>query len=392
MALNVADILKIPIMEHSRLVAGRKGLSRQVTSVGFADWEWIEQSHPDFQKDIVEAFEPGQFVFTNLVFAVNDISMIMKAVKDLSYCGISCLCYKTALFQTLPRDVLEFCEEHDLPVIAYGRDIFVEDAMFSVMEAVRAGDNAYLTEETMTRMITDRISATEVRTISREVSVRFKPWAQGVFLAPAAGSREWDADRIVRRYYLNKGLHRKSIISRYRDGILCLITAGSDDPETYRIILGEIMDVLSIRRQDVTMAFSGIYVPYDHLDRCVREAYHAYVGQRVLGASSLHYDELGSLRFLIPMSGDVSALEFSDRLLEPLEDSEHYMETARAYVACSGDAPAAAAALQCHVNTVRYRMGRIKAMIGRESISDSELFRELSLALDIRRIREIYVV
>ena len=67
--------------------------------------------------------------------------------------------------------------------------------------------------------------------------------------------------------------------------------------------------------------------------------------------------------------------------------SAHYAEVVKEYegtcatwIQHGGDATAAAAELRCHVNTVHYRLSRIKERIGHPEYSDSQLFRDLSIA------------
>jgi DNA-binding PucR family transcriptional regulator len=62
---------------------------------------------------------------------------------------------------------------------------------------------------------------------------------------------------------------------------------------------------------------------------------------------------------------------FTERLLGPLVeyDTRHNAEllpTLRSFLACDGSWSACAARMYVHVNTVRYRIGRIEALTGRD--------------------------
>jgi DNA-binding PucR family transcriptional regulator len=62
---------------------------------------------------------------------------------------------------------------------------------------------------------------------------------------------------------------------------------------------------------------------------------------------------------------------FSERLLGPLAeyDTRHNAEllsTLRSFLACDGSWSACASRMYVHVNTVRYRIGRIEALTGRD--------------------------
>ena len=62
---------------------------------------------------------------------------------------------------------------------------------------------------------------------------------------------------------------------------------------------------------------------------------------------------------------------FRERLLGPLAeyDARHHAEllpTLRSFLACDGSWSACASRMYVHVNTVRYRIGRIEALTGRD--------------------------
>ena len=62
---------------------------------------------------------------------------------------------------------------------------------------------------------------------------------------------------------------------------------------------------------------------------------------------------------------------FAERLLGPLADCDarHHAEllpTLRSFLACDGSWSACASQMYVHVNTVRYRIGRVEALTGRD--------------------------
>ena len=62
---------------------------------------------------------------------------------------------------------------------------------------------------------------------------------------------------------------------------------------------------------------------------------------------------------------------FRDRLLGPLAEydrrhSAELLPTLRSFLACDGSWSACASRMYVHVNTVRYRIGRIEALTGRD--------------------------
>ena len=81
--LDVASLEKFDFLKNLVLVAGSKGLYRNISNVVILDYEGIEG---DFS-----GFHEGDFVITNLLFAKNDVSKIYPAFEALIEIGVSAL-------------------------------------------------------------------------------------------------------------------------------------------------------------------------------------------------------------------------------------------------------------------------------------------------------------
>jgi DNA-binding PucR family transcriptional regulator len=102
------------------------------------------------------------------------------------------------------------------------------------------------------------------------------------------------------------------------------------------------------------------------LDVTVREQSQA----RALGATE-GGPEVDSHERLLASVPTPVLRSFTERLLGPLADydARHNAEllpTLRSFLACDGSWSACASRMYVHVNTVRYRIGRIEALTGRD--------------------------
>jgi DNA-binding PucR family transcriptional regulator len=107
------------------------------------------------------------------------------------------------------------------------------------------------------------------------------------------------------------------------------------------------------------------------LDVVVREqsqAVAARAGDAGKGAAGVPFDTYERLLDTVPAP---VLRSFRERLLGPLAeyDNRHSAEllpTLRSFLACDGSWSACASRMYVHVNTVRYRIGRIEAITGRD--------------------------
>ncbi|MDN3056356.1 PucR family transcriptional regulator ligand-binding domain-containing protein [Streptomyces sp. SRF1] len=123
----------------------------------------------------------------------------------------------------------------------------------------------------------------------------------------------------------------------------------------------------------LTVGVSAAVPSADGLRGALEEARHA---RRVAAARpgrvcAAGHQELASHVLLLPFVPDDVRRAFTARLLDPLRayDRRHRAElipTLEAFLECDGSWTRCAARLHLHVNTLRYRIGRIEQLTGRE--------------------------
>ncbi len=123
----------------------------------------------------------------------------------------------------------------------------------------------------------------------------------------------------------------------------------------------------------LTIGVSAAVSTPEGLRGALEEARHA---RRVAAArpgrvSAAGHDELASHVLLLPFVPDDVRRAFTARLLDPLRayDRRHRAElvpTLEAFLDCDGSWTRCAARLHLHVNTLRYRIGRIEQLTGRD--------------------------
>ncbi|MFE2186227.1 PucR family transcriptional regulator [Streptomyces sp. NPDC059455] len=154
----------------------------------------------------------------------------------------------------------------------------------------------------------------------------------------------------------------------------------TDHPETAEVqadaLLTAVREPLS-RGLDgdgrLTLGVSAAVHSADGLRGALEEARHA---RRVAAARpgrvcAAGHQELASHVLLLPFVPDDVRRAFTARLLDPLReyDRRHRAElipTLEAFLDCDGSWTRCAARLHLHVNTLRYRVGRIEQLTGRE--------------------------
>lgn len=384
MALKVRDVLQLSSLQGMKLVSGRKGLDRVVCSAGIADYEFA----PEVEYHNDSPFDKDSFVISSLLFAQSDEGRLLEAVKMLYEMGTAAFAYKDIIYGQLPQEVIKFSNEKGYPIFTFGQNVYFENIIYEVMDAVQQEDTLILAEQNILKMIERQLPKEEISQISKSISLFFKEYAMAVYIKPPKDGEKLDIRRILRSFYLNKSLKNKCMLCRYRKGLFMILTSDFAEAEKFEVILKEALESLSLEAQKLFVCRSKVHRPYEELDRCLRESWHTYAASVIDGRDYKRYEKIGTFRYLVPLAGSYAMGQFAEEMLAPLLDKEEFLNTCLTFVHNKGDLGATAAACACHPNTIRYRLSKIRELTGLIGETEAEFYAELSAAVRIYRLRK----
>lgn len=395
MALTIKDILQLQSLHGFQLISGHKGLSRYVTSAGILDYEFS----PDVDYPRESAFEKDSVVLSSLLFAKDNPELILPAVEQLYASGVSGFAYKTVIYSKLPEAVTKFSEEYEFPIFCFGKDTYFENIIFEVMNAVLSDDTNLLAESTIKKMIANELSKSQVYFLSKNVSLKFKEYAMGVYIKDSKGDFCVDTDRHLKNFYLNSNLNDKALICKYEDGIFAVLTAHQPKQDSFSFILDDLLTFLNASDDSVTsthqsksnlaVSCSNIHLPHEDLDLCFRESYFTYLASSAEGRNFRYYSSIGTYQFLISQRDTEIMQTYMENIINPLKERPEYFETVHRLVLHGGDTCLTANYFGCHQNTIRYRLGKIKALLHLESETEQDFYAVLAAAMRLYLIKEV---
>ncbi|MDD6043440.1 MAG: PucR family transcriptional regulator [Eubacteriaceae bacterium] len=374
MALTMKYILTLPALKSFKLVAGEDGLERDVVSAGIADYEFVD----GIDYDLSKAFEKDSLVISSLLFAKDKPSLLRPAIKQLNEAGVAAFAFKSVFFDNLPEEVIAYANENSFPIFSYKDGTWFENIIFQVMSAVEKDDARYLSEVHIEKMIKNTITQSEIDNIRRGISLLLSKTVSAVYIK----SSDLDASGIFRAYYMSKSLRDKILVAKYNDGVFVLITNSSWNEKTHRVILDEACQILSLPVNAENLVLSGMY-PATELHKAFREAYYGWAAGLLSLRKVTSYENLGVYSALLPLSSSSELKTYAQSYLRRLKG---YEETIEAYINNGGDIIATSINLNCHANTIRYRLSKMKELAGAKDETDHELFRDLSIAYAVASI------
>ena len=118
MAITILEAMKLPTFKDFDLVAGYRGLDREIQRASILDYEYESSL---FDKPIQTYFEKEDFVISSLIYAKDDQSLILESVKGLISDGVSGLAIKNIYYDELPEKVIKYANQMDFPIFMFDK-------------------------------------------------------------------------------------------------------------------------------------------------------------------------------------------------------------------------------------------------------------------------------
>lgn len=366
MLYTVSDFLNT-YASSVRLIAGQGGLARTVSEVGILDYELVPGLKSHYQRT---NFYEGQLVLSSFLYARENPYLITEAVKYLVSIGASGLVIKNVFHLELPEAALRYANARNLPVMLITTDdLFFDNVIIDVGTHVRElAESSYAQHE-----IDAMLGAGDDGAVVREHALRLNPSLGEEFVAlyaPIEDGLSQESLSVFEGRYSSSGLFdARSFLCAYDDGLLLVVSGDS-------VSARDADDALAILRSAVLgrEATGSIGVGETHQDlgemgRAILEAIHAARISEAGGGEVVLYRNLGILRVVLPHAFSPAMRAFARDVMDPLHDFDtennaQLATTLGAFLRHGRSVTEAAAVLETHPNTVRYRLGQVMGLTG----------------------------
>jgi sugar diacid utilization regulator len=386
MTVTVRDVLQMECLSQARVVAGERGLDREVYWITVMD-----------APDSPEWTFGGELILS-MLFAV-ERERLGEHVKRLSDRGAAGMIIKPKRFlDTLPESVLEVADLESFPVAevpisvlwsrvlaGFYRHLFIEQTEIIKVETEMRLRGGFFNE-----LLSGQISGAEI--LPRAALLGCDLTDGGVMLifqvagfGGFAKKRKLDELQVQHLKTLlyetvnsaAQEVHSNRICISHSDGVLLLLGSPIEDRKA---LARHILMRCQERLRNLPPVHVGLGEPCedpDQITRSYREAESALrVGQRLRTAkgidSRIHtFAASGVQRMLFVLSQESPETfrDFEESTIGPLigYDKKHgtqLIETLKAYMECNGNVQEVAELLHVHKHTVRYRLHRVTELTG----------------------------
>lgn len=377
--ITVGDVLALPVFESVRLAAPcDRCMLRPVVNAGILDFEPFEGGYEDFM--------PHEFVFSSLGFARRDPVLAEEAMIAMIERDIAALAIKPVALESIGPRVAELSTRRGVPIFFYEGQYY-ERILSDILALIRADEEQTNKERLIDALVAKRDPAA-TRTAVYDVARATGSTLQCVSVAPRGGDECSlyaclnALSSVLVDFRRDWGSVETSYACRYRDCLLAFVSYSR--PPIDGRSRSEPDLIARIEASGTVHCGVSEEVPLCDSDLAVRQALAAIEHARARSVGTVRWGDLGTGAFRVAASADrlfsrTAALYLRELEMHDEANDAELLSTARAFAGACGDVRATAEALYQHPNTVRYRLRKLKAVLGMPEATDRELARFLGL-------------
>lgn len=387
MSITVLEAMKLDTFKKFKLVAGLRGLENRINVAGILDYEFDVEKEEQFYKG---QFLKDQFVISSLLFAKNNPDRILIALKYLVQDGVSGLAIKNIYYDNLPQEVIEFANDNSFPIFIFDNSVFFEDIITEIMDRVRFAQNYELMESKIGFIIKKNISKATIRELSLEINNYFKEY---FFVIYCKEKKYLGDDRLISildKLKFNRNIKNDTSFLKYKGGLLIISTYERLEEINLKDTVYNFINLIGLNRTDYFIGISDHHHTLEEMDKGINESIFAAEVSSIAPVTLHFYKDIGIYKILLPYTQDSWLQNFYDEIILPIKkyDERYHTEmfhTAVKYIENDGIKKATADSLFIHENTVRYRINKLKEILGMKDLEGS-FYEQLSAAIKLYKV------
>lgn len=388
--LNVLDVLSLPLFKDFRLVTDNSGLYNEILDAKLYE-DTSEASIPDLYKK-------GVFVILSpsiLRAHPQNSQNIMMAILERQPAAI---CIKDVQFDSLPMDLIDRANAVHVPIFFFS-ETFLDEILYTIKNALTPHEINTLNVSRMARILYEPLSENQIEYMAREINPLFYKNVICAYCIPKnQDNLPGDTTMLFEQYLHTSHANQKQgkyaySLLKWPRGIGFLYTSGARLED----MRNRLLEKLRESGMDLSKLSIGISNPYSelrNLKKSFQEALFAAIDTLVSGEDVKDYEQIGLVGFLAPFRNEEWTDVYYNNLYTRLynydkTNESNLMQTLISYVRNGGNIAKTAEATFQHSNTIRYRLEKIKSVLGITEAPDAEI--QLYVFVRLHEIKKLLI-
>ena len=374
--ITVTRALSYDVCSNFRLVAGEKGLNNVVYVVGFFEWEEGEK--------IISSFIQGTFVLTTLSMFQQDIKKAEQSLKLMINNGVSGIAIKDIFFSDISDELKAYANSKRVPIFFFS-ETYINNIIYVLQNAIENQRKYSVAGTALSPLIKEELPEDKQIQRLEDINPNLEKGKMLSLYFSDTSNIAGDIAKTGNRYdeaifeveSLLRGLknYESMVYSfvNYQRGFFLFIHDSGGTP------LGTEEFLRQFRKQapyspNISDLFVGMCEAgqAEDVKKQLRRTIFANV-KAILDEKHLcRFSELNMDYLIFENIESKAAKEYYDAAMAKIKEAEAnhtpFMETLKAYSAYSGSVDMTAKELHQHRNTIRYRIEKVRSILGAEDI------------------------
>ena len=374
----IRELQRLTNIEHLRLIAGADGLDHTFSAAVLFEYDPSRVLLPDFYE--------GDLVLTTLAYARGEPELVVQSLVALLRQNVAGILVKTAYFSNLSDEVLALANQLNTPIFLFD-NTYIEDVLLQVTDLIRGNSRFRGYEKDVHTLMHGGLPHVRTREVLKNLDVLQLQAYEIIGIHPDGPMSEYESavlsafgrDRTMEKLYTFMEVEQMFLI------IHDLSNPREPKGETGAKRLIVSLDLAHAVHSRYGLGLSGRMTDPYQMGNALWEATLSAKASVYRNFAITSSESLGVDAYLLPMlqnpflvyrcKQDWERLNAYDR-----ENHASLTETAETYIEKDLDVTETAASMYQHTNTIRYRLKKIRGLIG----CDSEVMFHALLYLIVR--------
>lgn len=361
----IKELQRLTNIEHLRLIAGQEGLGRTVTTAVLFEYDPSRVLTPDFYE--------GDLVLTTLSYARGEPELVDQSLITLLRQNVAGIVIKTAYFSKVSDEVLALANQMGTPVFLFD-NTYIEDVLLQVMDLIRGNSRFRGYEKDLHALMQGGLSHMQIRDVLKNLNAGQMDEYEVIGMYPEGPMSDYER-AVLLAFERNHDLERSYTFMEMDRMMLALHRLNGPETSgggTGTAWLADEMKIKSMKDNRCGIGISSRMSDPYLIGNAIWEAVIAARVSAFRNNEIIESEMLGIDAYILPMmqSPFLSYRCQQDwKRLTEYDDENHsaLAETAETYVEKDLDVAATAAAMFQHTNTIRYRLKKIRSLMGCDS-------------------------
>lgn len=374
--ITVKEALKLKGLDRAKLIAGQSGTDRAIKRVSVIECP-----------ESPELFTAGDFFITAFFALKDDVDAQLSMIKALVDSECSGLCIIDMYLSDLSEPVKRFADEACFPVMILPNDVPYAEIITNVMDTIIKSKDNIINEMHVDTLLAPGKTQREIIETAKKINNRFKEKIAAAFYE----NTMFSAEDALRKLKNSADFPECWSLLKYKKGILALMSFGNEPKKSIDMRMESFLKAAESAGGKYTLGIGNLHQALSEINLAIKEALLAHDASCTMVVKNIvFYRDLGIYKLLMLLKNEPELKNYMNEIINPIEDYDRkyrtkLLDTMISYVENDGDIARTAKALFLHINTVRYRIEKIKEILQMEHLHGG-FYEQISLAIKIFKL------